>query len=782
MSTLKVDNVNETTAGAGVTVDGVLCKDNEIASSYISFTQSGSDPATRTMQGKARDKLSVRDFKNDDGTAVAGDAVQDDTTGVLAAFTEAVAQDKALDFDGANCLISTAIAIPSGLRIVSTAGGLFHKAGALFGMLTITNVSDIVIDGLVIDGNVANVTSAADRYARSPVIEISASGTSTCDRIVIRNCEIKDFKGRGIIGAGAATNGSSQIEITDNLIHGGDSIGVSCADIDDLRIARNAIYSCVGAGIGVTASLRDTEHVVISNNVIKAIANDTDNVASGLGITLFSSGGFAVTDTAITGNVCDACESMGMSLTPGKSITSPIKLTVTGNTVEATQAVGNGSGISYEIIGRGVTFTGNVSRNPSSYHLATQRMSFSVVADNVFISDDASTITAGIVIQNEDADDDLTDIAIRGNTIINNTGVAATTRCEAIYFVDAFGGASYTDIVISDNLITGDWRYGIYNTTDTTGCDIKNNIIRLSDVTNLGTGIQTSGTRLWINGNHVEPKTTGKAIYVYAQQAIGEVWIFNNATYSTNAAYTPFEFALNGAVTINVCLMGGNVSRNANTSTEVIGRDKVTTLRDHGDNSWNRVTAVPASQYWTAGMRVYNGTPSVNGFTGWVCITSGTPGTWVAFGGIPAVTTTAVGNVGAGEDNLQSLSLPASTLRAAGSGVRITAWGTTANNSNPKTVKLYFGSAILTTALTVSQAGKWHIEALVFSTGTDTQDYVSKLNEYGTATQTDMENGALTEDDGAAVVIKCTGTVTDGGGGINNNDIVQEGLLVEALR
>jgi hypothetical protein len=148
----------------------------------------------------------------------------------------------------------------------------------------------------------------------------------------------------------------------------------------------------------------------------------------------------------------------------------------------------------------------------------------------------------------------------------------------------------------------------------------------------------------------------------------------------------------------------------------------------------------------------------------------------------PTVTTAAVGNVGADEDNLITYTLPANTLNDTGKGVRITAWGTTANNSNPKTVKLYFGSAILTTALTVSQVGTWRITADVYRTGSSTQDYSAQLLQGGATTLVDAEGGSLTETDTAAITIKCTGTVTDGGGGINNNDIVQEGLIVQHIR
>ena len=141
--------------------------------------------------------------------------------------------------------------------------------------------------------------------------------------------------------------------------------------------------------------------------------------------------------------------------------------------------------------------------------------------------------------------------------------------------------------------------------------------------------------------------------------------------------------------------------------------------------------------------------------------------------GVANVNTTAVGNVGTGEDDLISYSLPANALSANGKGVHITAWGTTANNANGKTLKLYFGSAaILTYALVASVAGTWRIEANVFRTGVDAQDYVSEMVSIGVAgaAVTDVEVGSTTQDDGAAVVIKVTGEAT------SNSDIVCEGL------
>jgi hypothetical protein len=144
--------------------------------------------------------------------------------------------------------------------------------------------------------------------------------------------------------------------------------------------------------------------------------------------------------------------------------------------------------------------------------------------------------------------------------------------------------------------------------------------------------------------------------------------------------------------------------------------------------------------------------------------------------GVANVNTTAVGNVGAGEDDLITYSLPANALSANAKGVRIRAWGTGANNANAKTLKLYFGTqVILTTALTASQVDTWEAEATVWRTGASTQDWQTRLNQAGTTSIIDIENGTATQTDTAAITIKCTGT------GTSNNDVVAEGMLTEFI-
>lgn len=188
-------------------------------------------------------------------------------------------------------------------------------------------------------------------------------------------------------------------------------------------------------------------------------------------------------------------------------------------------------------------------------------------------------------------------------------------------------------------------------------------------------------------------------------------------------------------------------------------------------------TAAPTTLARVAGDLVVNSAPAAGESMGWMCISAGTPGTWAAVAGIPLVNNTAVGNVGGGEDDLCSVTLPASVMINASSGIRITAWGTGANNAAAKTLKLYFGSQIiLTTSLTANQVDTWRATATVWRTSASNQDWESQLLQAGTASLIDVENGTATQTETNTIVVKCTGEAT------NNNDIVNEGLIVELLR
>ena len=140
------------------------------------------------------------------------------------------------------------------------------------------------------------------------------------------------------------------------------------------------------------------------------------------------------------------------------------------------------------------------------------------------------------------------------------------------------------------------------------------------------------------------------------------------------------------------------------------------------------------------------------------------------------VNTTAVGNVGAGDDDLMTFSLPADSLSADGNVIRISVWGTTAANANTKTIKLHFGATI------VRQIGPsavnnqdWRIEATVVRTGASAQDAIgTELVDNSSVFITHSEPA---EDTTGAIVIK----VSAESGSSASDDITQEGMLVEYI-
>lgn len=117
----------------------------------------------------------------------------------------------------------------------------------------------------------------------------------------------------------------------------------------------------------------------------------------------------------------------------------------------------------------------------------------------------------------------------------------------------------------------------------------------------------------------------------------------------------------------------------------------------------------------------------------------------------------------AAETSLATTTVPKGVLTETGDYVEIDAHGTTVNNANAKTIKLYWGATvILNLALTVSQAGFWRIKAKVYRTGKDTQRCVVEIMEglvtLGAGKMAFAENTALAEDEDADITVKITGT------------------------
>lgn len=137
--------------------------------------------------------------------------------------------------------------------------------------------------------------------------------------------------------------------------------------------------------------------------------------------------------------------------------------------------------------------------------------------------------------------------------------------------------------------------------------------------------------------------------------------------------------------------------------------------------------------------------------------------------------TTAVGNSGAGEDDLITFTLPAARMSDNGDYIKITAWGTLAANVNSKQVKLKFGGTTLYDSTAQIQSGwSWLFEAMVVRTGASTQKALAKATYDNVVT---LYTNELTLTNPAetlswTVIIKCTGEW------VASDDISQEWLIV----
>lgn len=144
--------------------------------------------------------------------------------------------------------------------------------------------------------------------------------------------------------------------------------------------------------------------------------------------------------------------------------------------------------------------------------------------------------------------------------------------------------------------------------------------------------------------------------------------------------------------------------------------------------------------------------------------------------GVLSVNTTSTGNgADTTEDTLLTFSLPAKALSANKKGIKVRAWGTTASNADNKTIKLYFGSEVITTPTAATSGKGWELELEVYRTGSSTQVVFGNGQVDVTPVTPLITTGA--ETDTATITIKVTGQAGTG----NANDIVAKGLIVEML-
>lgn len=147
-------------------------------------------------------------------------------------------------------------------------------------------------------------------------------------------------------------------------------------------------------------------------------------------------------------------------------------------------------------------------------------------------------------------------------------------------------------------------------------------------------------------------------------------------------------------------------------------------------------------------------------------------------GGWLYTNTTAVGNVGAGEDTLMTYPLVANVLSANGKAVRVSFSGIAAANANTKTAKFFFGATSITLYSGAAADFRWAGVATIYRTGAATQYISIRMNlDDSSSFQGRAYETTAAETLSGAVTIKLTGQ----SGSSATDDVVQKSMMVEVV-
>lgn len=182
-----------------------------------------------------------------------------------------------------------------------------------------------------------------------------------------------------------------------------------------------------------------------------------------------------------------------------------------------------------------------------------------------------------------------------------------------------------------------------------------------------------------------------------------------------------------------------------------------------------------SDQVLGAGIKSFGATPTFK---------PGAGATAIGVNGKFATNTTSNGNVGGGEDILQTVALEAGVLDTDGKAIRIIAFGRFAANANGKTVAVRFGG-IGGTVVAQSAVGStdynnlaWRIEVLIIRTSATAQLSISDFkSQTGGASGSTTLRATPAQTLANAIDIVTTGTSAASA----SNDILSDGIIVETI-
>ena len=176
---------------------------------------------------------------------------------------------------------------------------------------------------------------------------------------------------------------------------------------------------------------------------------------------------------------------------------------------------------------------------------------------------------------------------------------------------------------------------------------------------------------------------------------------------------------------------------------------------------------------WSGGFPILysSGTESARAHASGFAVTP-VASTYAYVGGTLTTDTTTTGNVGIGEDTLQTYTVPASTLGANGETLDFKISGTIANTVNAKRIRLKFGATTFfdtgAAGFPISMAINYVIEGQIIRTGAATQKCNASMTTNNASLASYAGYATAAETLSGTVVLLMTGEA------VADNDIVKE--------
>ena len=548
---------------------------------------------------KRADWVSIKEF------GAKGDGVTDDTT----AIANAINSGKAILFPPGTYLVTSTIELPDNTVLVGCGfksiiktnnNNAFSMTGTYIDVNTVpTHKKNLIVKNIRFEDTTDN----------GKVVFV----LKTVDNIHIEGCECEKI---ALVNIGTVI----PVNVWDGTNDPNATAGMDNeADLShNIKILGNKCYG--GANATTCINLGYVQYAIVANNIIE---NYQHGIQWWGGDSNFSRGGNMsnprwVRDVVIQGNTVRNVDGGGIWGSMGQHIT------IVGNCVEECRDVGIDSEGSFFL-----TVTGNTVRNATNACLATFFGSKDVVFEGNIVEQDGSMGSCLAHTWNEVQNTYEINITF-SNNVFRYTG-------NNIGYIGSFDATKQLRI-IGNTFV--DVRIDTFN-NNAGHRVIKNNTLLFTKASITSfyaiTGGGNHNHRLDIVNNIIDTQITQPS------GSIG-IWV-NQYDFNTNV-HTLIENNIVKGFTVSINVSGSSansgivmryiIKNNAVSGTiedtSSAGRSKTRLMGNTDLEGQHYPYQIPNTGTWEKGQVIYARDVTAGGYLGWVCIASGTPGTWKGFG------------------------------------------------------------------------------------------------------------------------------------------------------